>query len=93
MAKLIRCNDPAHPEHGAVWAISGLTRTPVTAADYSRWLFLTGGAANQAQCDGPTFDFFMRNCQDISSLGAVAITVLYIRTIIDRVADKLGVPK
>lgn len=91
MTKLIRCNDKAHPEFGAVWAITGnLTRTPVTAADYSRWLFLTGGEANQAQVDGPTFDFFMRNYQDISSFGAVAITVLYVRTIIDRIAAKVG---
>ena len=90
MPKLIRCNEKAHPQFGAVWAISGLTRTPVTAADYERWRFFAGAPA---ECDGGTFDYFMRTTQDISNWGAVALTVLYVRTVVDRIATKLGVPK
>ena len=90
MPKLIRCNEKAHPQFGAVWAISGLTRTPVTAADYERWRFFAGAPA---ECDGGTFDFFMRTTQDISNWGAVALTVLDVRTVVDRIATTLGVPK
>lgn len=90
VAKLIRCNDPNHKEFGAVWAIAGLSRTAVTAGDYGRWLFLTGGEANQAQVDGPTFDFFMRNYDDITQNGAIRLTILYMRTVLDRIAVKLG---
>ena len=90
VARLIRCNDKAHKEFGAVWAISGFTRTPVTAADYGRWLFLTGGEANQAQVDGPTFDFFMRNYDDISNNGGVRLTVLYTRAVVDQIAANVA---
>ena len=89
MAVLIRCNDKRHPQFGAVWAVSGLTRTPVRAEDYDRWKFLAGEPAEE---DGAAFDWWMRNTTDISHLAGVTLTVFYIRTVIDRIAKALKVP-
>ena len=89
VTKLIRNNERNHPQYGGVWAVNGLTRWAVTPQDYDRWRFFVG---NPTELDGVNYDFFMRNTADITSTHAVNLTVLYIRTIIDRVASKLGIP-
>ena len=69
MTKLIRCNDKTHPHFGMVFAVHGLQRMPVSQQDHARYVFLAGG---QAELDGPTWDWFMRNTIDVSPWPNVA---------------------
>lgn len=81
---LIRNNDAGSPQYGAVYAVSGLFRQPVTAADYGRWQFITGGPDNIRQLDAGAFDFFMRNFVEVQNINFAA---LYSRVAANGVAD------
>jgi len=65
---LIRNNESGHPTYGAVFAINGFLRQPVTSDDYPVWQFLTGGPAAVRQLDAKAFDFFIRNTREVASL-------------------------
>ena len=67
MTQLIR-SDPTQGGTGAVYAINGFFRQPVSPEDYGKWLFLTGGTAAQAQLDTENFDFFMRNTVEVNNI-------------------------
>lgn len=67
MAKLIR-SDPTQGGNGAVIAVAGLLRTSVSAGDFPRWQFLTGGPGATVNVDAQTFEFFIRNTGDAKNI-------------------------
>ena len=86
MTKLIRNNVQGHPEYGSVFAINGFQRRAVTAADYQIYQFLSG---KPAECDTNTWNFFMNNTTDVSGLSGVMLTVIYIRSVVDKILGKV----
>lgn len=65
---LIRNSQEGSSSYGAVYAINGFLRQPVTSDDYPVWQFLTGGPSAVRQLDAKGFDFFIRNTREVSSL-------------------------
>ena len=86
VAKLIRNNVQGHAEFGKVYSVHGFDRRHVTAADYQLHQFFSG---KPAECDLTAWNFFMNNTTDVSGMAGVMLTVIYIRSVVDRIAAKL----
>ena len=87
---LIRNNQQGSSGYGGVWAISGLFRQAVSAADYGRWQFITGGADNIKQVDADTYSFFMRNFIEVKNVNVPVLQNMGLASAIAEISQQIA---
>ena len=90
VAYLIRNNEQGSAGYGGVWAIEGLFRQAVSAADYTRWQFITGGPDAIRQLDAGTYDFFMRNFVEVKNVNVAVLQNMGLANAIAEVSQQIA---